>query len=174
MSLVYTAGGMRLYIGGKSDAKNRDKLEQRGITHILNVTPTKDSGIQVSYTIAIFAPHTQCFVILTSSLFFWSNTAWFEDCFRCHFDYNLQILFFPSNDRVESQIILKRAANSPTNGYLCMIHRPQISWNMPTVLLTLFPRACVMAVYWFTAIMVFLDHPPVLFSFSWGKWMNAL
>ena len=57
MSLIYTTssesnnrGGKRchrLYIGGRSDAKNRDKLLQWGITHILNVTPTKDAGVQV-------------------------------------------------------------------------------------------------------------------------------
>ena len=61
MSLIYTVdesssitdGGCekrrrnRLYIGSRSDAKNRDKLLQWGITHILNVTPPKDAGVQV-------------------------------------------------------------------------------------------------------------------------------
>jgi hypothetical protein len=54
MSLVYTVnaatpGARRhsVYIGGKDHAKNLAKLEQWGISHILNVTPTKDSGIQV-------------------------------------------------------------------------------------------------------------------------------
>lgn len=37
-----------IYIGGKSDAKNRSKLQQLGITHILNMTPEKDASIQVS------------------------------------------------------------------------------------------------------------------------------
>lgn len=53
MSLVYTAESTgvgkrnRLYIGSRSDAKNREKLLQWGITHILNVTPAKDAGVQV-------------------------------------------------------------------------------------------------------------------------------
>jgi hypothetical protein len=54
MSLVHTAnaatpGSRRhsVYIGGKDQAKSLPKLEQWGISHILNVTPTKDSGIQV-------------------------------------------------------------------------------------------------------------------------------
>ncbi len=36
-----------LYLGAKADAKNRDKLERWGITHILNATPSKDASIQV-------------------------------------------------------------------------------------------------------------------------------
>lgn len=54
MSLVYMApaaqpGAKRnnVYLGGKSDAKDRTKLEQRNVTHILNMTPSKDSSIQV-------------------------------------------------------------------------------------------------------------------------------
>jgi hypothetical protein len=54
MSLVFTAnaataGARRhsVYIGGKDHAKSLPKLEQWGISHILNVTPTKVSGIQV-------------------------------------------------------------------------------------------------------------------------------
>ena len=59
MSLIYTApaasagvsspaSGNGLYIGGKKEAKSRSTLERWGITHILNVTPEKDSSIQVS------------------------------------------------------------------------------------------------------------------------------
>jgi hypothetical protein len=36
-----------IYIGGKSHAKSLEKLERWGISHILNVTPTKDTSIQV-------------------------------------------------------------------------------------------------------------------------------
>ena len=36
-----------LYLGGQKDAKNRDKLQMWGVTHILNVTPEKESGIEV-------------------------------------------------------------------------------------------------------------------------------
>jgi len=55
MSLVYTTkaqssinGGKRnsLYIGGRSDAKSFEKLERYGISHILNVTPSKEAAIQ--------------------------------------------------------------------------------------------------------------------------------
>ncbi|CAB9502331.1 specificity protein phosphatase 15 [Seminavis robusta] len=53
MSLIYTAdssitGGKRhsLYIGGRSDAKDRDKLRRWGVTHILNVTAAKDAGVK--------------------------------------------------------------------------------------------------------------------------------
>jgi protein-tyrosine phosphatase len=35
-----------LYVGGKADAKDLDKLIQRNITHILNVTPAKETGIE--------------------------------------------------------------------------------------------------------------------------------
>jgi hypothetical protein len=55
MSLIYQApafsgGGPRpgLYLGGKTDAKDRDKLKQWNVTHILNVTTPKQAGIQVS------------------------------------------------------------------------------------------------------------------------------
>lgn len=63
MSLIYTAppaGGTShgLYIGGKKEAKSRSTLQRWGITHILNVTPEKDSSIQVRWdaesNIAIF------------------------------------------------------------------------------------------------------------------------
>lgn len=53
MSLIYTAessdGGKRnrLYIGARADAKDRDKLQNRwGVKYILNITPTKDAGVQ--------------------------------------------------------------------------------------------------------------------------------
>jgi hypothetical protein len=53
MSLIYrteSVGGRRhgLYLGGKSDAKSWETLERWGITHILNVTPPKEGGIQVT------------------------------------------------------------------------------------------------------------------------------
>ena len=56
MSLVYTAETRnRLYIGSRSDAKNRDKLQQWNVSHILNVTPAKDAGVQVcSHVLAFF------------------------------------------------------------------------------------------------------------------------
>ena len=52
MSLIYTpplSGGRRkgLYLGGQKDAKSREKLNKWGVTHILNVTTEKDSGVQV-------------------------------------------------------------------------------------------------------------------------------
>lgn len=53
MSLIYQCkdlvGGKRpgLYIGGKKDAKNLDKLRQWNITHILNMTPEKDVNVKV-------------------------------------------------------------------------------------------------------------------------------
>ena len=37
-----------LYLGGKVHAKNLDKLKRWNVTHILNLTPMKQSGIQVS------------------------------------------------------------------------------------------------------------------------------
>ena len=66
MSLIYMAPAMespaavgtetqprrrrnRLYLAGKADAKNRDKLLRWGITHILNTTPSKDASIQVGF-----------------------------------------------------------------------------------------------------------------------------
>ena len=51
MSLVYseTVGGKRhgLYLGGKADAKDREKLKRWHVTHVLNVTPPKEGSIQV-------------------------------------------------------------------------------------------------------------------------------
>lgn len=57
MSLVYTAPRETvptgaagrphgLYLGGKADAKSRSKLEGWGVTHVLNVTPEKEAGVQ--------------------------------------------------------------------------------------------------------------------------------
>ena len=49
MNLVITVDGSHgIYIGGKDDAKNKTALKQHGVTHILNMTPEKDSSIQVS------------------------------------------------------------------------------------------------------------------------------
>ncbi|GKY97420.1 hypothetical protein MPSEU_000700500 [Mayamaea pseudoterrestris] len=53
MSLIYQAGAASgqttrsgLYIGGKDDAKNTDKLKRWKVSHILNVTPVKQANIQ--------------------------------------------------------------------------------------------------------------------------------
>ena len=60
MSLIYTvpaASGQprnSIYIGGKNDAKSLDRLGRWGISHILNVTPTKDTSIQVRNKKRIF------------------------------------------------------------------------------------------------------------------------
>lgn len=54
MSLIYQADtmvqGLRpaLYLGGKIDAKNRERLLACHVTHILNMTPPKEASIQVS------------------------------------------------------------------------------------------------------------------------------
>lgn len=54
MSLIYQAdsqvGGIRpgLYLGGKDDAQDQQKLERWRVTHILNVTPPKDVAVKVS------------------------------------------------------------------------------------------------------------------------------
>jgi len=57
MSLIFSPNSSKrhgVYLGGKAEAKSRSKLEQMGITHILNVTPEKDSSIQVSRMILHF------------------------------------------------------------------------------------------------------------------------
>ena len=54
MGLIYTSSstssgdGRRhgLYLGGKREAKSIEKLQQWNISHILNVTPTKEVSIQ--------------------------------------------------------------------------------------------------------------------------------
>ncbi|GMH53613.1 hypothetical protein TrRE_jg9211 [Triparma retinervis] len=38
--------GNCIFIGGKADAKSIQTIKENGITHILNVTPTKDSGLE--------------------------------------------------------------------------------------------------------------------------------
>ena len=54
MSLIYQADTMvqgqrpALYLGSKSDAKNREKLKERKVTHILNMTPPKEVSIMVN------------------------------------------------------------------------------------------------------------------------------
>lgn len=49
MNLVIAVDGSHgIYIGGKDDAKNKPALKQHGVTHVLNMTPEKDSSIQVS------------------------------------------------------------------------------------------------------------------------------
>jgi len=53
MSLIYQADTMvqgqrpALYLGGKTDAKNRERLLARHVTHILNMTPPKEANIEV-------------------------------------------------------------------------------------------------------------------------------
>ena len=52
MSLIYQTSNLingrrpGIYIGGKADAKNKDKLLARNVTHILNLTPPKEACIQ--------------------------------------------------------------------------------------------------------------------------------
>ena len=54
MSLIYQGdiqvGGIRpgLYLGGKDDAQDQQKLERWRVTHILNVTPPKEVAVKVS------------------------------------------------------------------------------------------------------------------------------
>jgi hypothetical protein len=40
-----------LYVGGSADAKDLTKLQRWNVSHILNMTPTKDSGLQVGVII---------------------------------------------------------------------------------------------------------------------------
>lgn len=47
MSLIYSTQGHRLYVGGKKDAKNLQRLREWQITHILNVTPAKEVSVTV-------------------------------------------------------------------------------------------------------------------------------
>lgn len=42
-----------LYLGGKADAKNKEWLERTGVSHILNVTPTKEVSVKVRDTLEI-------------------------------------------------------------------------------------------------------------------------
>jgi len=64
MSLIYQSdtfvGGRRpgLYLGGKTDAKDAEKLERWNVTHILNVTPSKEACITVSGTCTSFVLDT--------------------------------------------------------------------------------------------------------------------
>lgn len=52
MSLIYQASNLvnerrpGIYLGGKADAKNKDKLLARNVTHVLNLTPSKETNIQ--------------------------------------------------------------------------------------------------------------------------------
>ena len=48
-----------IYLGGKADAKNKDKLQDRSVTHILNLTPTKEASIQAG--VPNYFAHTQTF-----------------------------------------------------------------------------------------------------------------
>ena len=53
MSLIWQAKEMvgdrrpAIYLGGKADAKDADKLARWQVTHVLNMTPTKEVCIQV-------------------------------------------------------------------------------------------------------------------------------
>jgi len=93
MSLIYnppssnkslTQGGKRrhgLYIGGQKDAKNREKLNKWGITHILNVTPEKEGGVQVSCLWLLNGISGMDFkrsILINSRIYL---TAQFLDCF---------------------------------------------------------------------------------------------
>jgi len=69
MSLIYSeqVGGRKhgLYLGGKTDAKSREKLERWGVTHVLNVTPPKEGSIQGS----TYITRRLAYPIITKSTF---------------------------------------------------------------------------------------------------------
>jgi hypothetical protein len=44
---AFTSQSNSIYVGSKKDAKNEKWLDSKRITHILNVTPAKEAGIQV-------------------------------------------------------------------------------------------------------------------------------
>lgn len=49
-----------IYLGGRADAKNKDRLLDRNVTHILNLTPTKEASIQAgvpNYFASLFTYH---------------------------------------------------------------------------------------------------------------------
>jgi hypothetical protein len=61
MSLIYTSDisnqdGKRnsLYVGGRSDAKDREKLRRWGVSHVLNVTAAKDAGVKVIVLLRVY------------------------------------------------------------------------------------------------------------------------
>jgi hypothetical protein len=61
MSLIYQSGDMLngrrpgLYLGGKTDAKDSEKLQRWQVSHVLNMTPAKDSSIQVSSPVLLYS-----------------------------------------------------------------------------------------------------------------------
>ena len=145
MSLVYTAPSQAstrrngIYIGGKTDAKSRSKLEQWGVTHILNMTPQKDSSVQVSR----FVPHSKSNVL-------WSYHALL---YLLRFDSHAEILrpwglfyAFVSLCSQEFLITLKRNDASHTNGLQCMMRPQPISNHMHQKLSLSYPKDWIMGV----------------------------
>lgn len=162
MSLVYTApaagntassggGNSRrnsVYIGGKKEAKSLEMLQQRGISRILNVTPAKETSIQVrvSNTQGSIIKYTY-WVVYPSFLL--TVLCFVTDCTtRTH------------NRRV-SPIILKSPANSCTGAFrstMLPLAR-QHSKKSLRKSYRLYPVDCSMEVSWCIVGMGCLDRP---------------
>ena len=189
MSLVCTAnaatpGARRhsLYIGGKDQAKSLPKLEQWGISHILNVTPTKDSGIQVCRQrtgkqagfIWLGVPQVRIKTHVITSV------PLSRLCENLLLDLSIlypsiQLSIHPSI-RLEFPITLKSRNNSCTNGWPFMMPRPvPPNWSRkPRILSTLFPKDFITDPSWSIAIMECLDPPRVSSCISWGAFRVSL
>jgi hypothetical protein len=105
MSLVYTSpvaavGGSRnsVYIGGRADAKSLEKLERWGISRILNVTPAKETSIQVFFcfdfefqcdpflfltVVLLLSPFVCCFCRLECPIFSKNRASLCTSEFQC-------------------------------------------------------------------------------------------
>jgi hypothetical protein len=85
MSLIYqaeTVAGQStrsgLYIGGKDDAKDLDKLKRLNVKYILNVTPNKQANLQVRTLLlqAIMSMLLHTDVFCSSSYFLPCPSGW--------------------------------------------------------------------------------------------------
>lgn len=153
MSLVYQAdtpvGGRRpgLYLGGKSDAKNRAKLEQWQVTHILNVTPPVQSSIKVS--------RAQADVMQAGGILLNEWSSAFSS-------------FWRTLNRLVLRITLNRPAPFVISEWWSWIRQPapRSSWNAPTKWLTLSRPVCVEDRCWCIASEAPRAHRQRCCSFS--------
>lgn len=169
MSLVYTvpatttaaaAGKSRnsVYIGGRAEAKSLEKLQRWGISRILNVTPAKETSIQV-HTYGFSMINYDCDAVCDVTVLLYPSPNISLLLLARDFAVYIIIIII----RLECRTFSKSPANSCTNGFRCtMLPRVRQLWKgKHRKLYPLFPMDCFMEVFWCIAITESLDRQHV-------------
>jgi hypothetical protein len=140
MSLVYRSESSgSIFLGGKSDAKDLAFLLAKNITHILNVTPPKEAGVQVGHICSI-----DRFVLGHCTLPCISTHSPREMGFLDHLTF---IFYF----RPEFPISSNRVTNLSTNELKCTTRPLRIYYRTRTELSSSFPLVSATEVSWYIA-----------------------